>query len=89
MNNFEIVKIMDRNGKYKEDPNNRKGRVMELFPESIIIGKPLFLECVNPGFMKSMITSPVKKWEYTGDGIKITTHNSIYVLKEVQVRSAI
>lgn len=91
MKEYEITGIYDRKGNRKEDDDaqGRIGRVVSVAPEEIIIGKSLFLECIVPGFLKSLITSPVKKLEHYCDGIKITTRNSIYVLKEVQVRSAI
>lgn len=84
---YKIIKMTDRKGSDKEDPTNRIGRIMELNPKDIVAGKSLFLECVKPGFLKSMITSPVKRWKFTEDGIQVTTKNSIYVFEKEEEAS--
>ncbi len=82
MGYYRIAKMTDHRGNDKEDPTERIGRVMELNPDDIVSGKNLFLECVEPGFLKSMITTPVKKWKFTENGLQVTTRNTIYLFEK-------
>ncbi len=79
---YKIVKITDLTGKDKTDERarNRLGRIMELNKNDIKIGKKLMMSCVNPGWMKSVITSKVKDVVCADDGLIITTENSVYFL---------
>ena len=79
---YRIVRIRARNGKDKPDPSNRIGRVMDIDPSTIIIGRSFYMDCVFPGMLKSMITSPVASWDYTENGLRIITANSIYDFEE-------
>ena len=86
MSNWRIDAILDRTSKSpKQDiaALNRIGRVMRLEPDSISIGLSLFMECIAPGFNKSMITSPVNSVNVEGDMLRITTDNSVYLLSAV------
>ena len=58
-------------------------RVVELDEDDIILGKPLFMSCVKPGFLKSLITSPVQYFSDQSDMLMIETLNSRYFLREV------
>lgn len=40
------------------------------------------MSCVNPGWMKSVITSKVKDVVCADDGYIITTDNSVYLVKK-------
>ena len=86
MSNWRIDAILDRTGKSPKQEAaalNRIGRVMKLEPDSIGIGLSLFMECIAPGFNKSMITSPVNSVDVEGDMLRITTDNSVYLLSAV------
>lgn len=79
---YKITRIRTSSGDDKLDPSNRIGRVMDINPNLIAIGQCFYMDCVIPGMMKSLITSPVVEWKYTVDGLRITTQNSIYDLEE-------
>ena len=81
---YKIVKITDLDGKDKCDLEsaNRIGRVVDIEVDNIIIGHSLFMECIEPNFLKSIITSYVKNVMQAEDGLVITTTNSIYLLVE-------
>lgn len=81
---YRIVRIRTHNGEDKPDPSNRIGRVMDIDPNAIIIGRRFYMDCVFPGMLKSMITSPVVEWEYTETGLRVMTLNSIYDFEEVR-----
>ena len=82
---YEIYSITDHEGNLKEEPEavSRMKRIVELDLNDIIIGKPLFMSCVKPGFLKSLITSPVQYLSDQSDMLMIETLNSRYFLREV------
>jgi hypothetical protein len=81
---YKITKIKTLDGIDKPDPAQRIGRVMVIDPNTIVIGRSFYMDCVEPGFFKSMITSPVASWEFKENGLRITTQNSIYELEEIK-----
>lgn len=87
---YKLVKITDLQGKdkAKEEVINRIGRVLDVDADKIEIDKRLFMECTEPGYHKSIITSWVKNVTRADDGLIITTENSIYFLvgKEIYDR---
>ena len=81
---YKIVRITDLRGKDKTDEKaqGRIGRVMDINPENINIDRSLYMVCVKPNVLKSLITSYVKKVKTTDKELIITTENSIYHLIE-------
>ncbi len=81
---YRLVKITDLNGvdKTQEDAVNRIGRILDIDADKIEIDKRLYMECVEPSVLKSIITSWVKHVTRTDDGLIITTENSMYFMKE-------
>ena len=80
---YKIIRIRTHSGKNKSDPTNRIGRIMNIDPNTIIPGRCFYMDCIDPGMMKSLITSPVVMWEYTDFGLRIKTMNSIYELEQI------
>lgn len=80
---YKIIRISTHSGENKPDPTSRIGRIMDIDPNTIIIGRSFYMDCVDPGMMKSLITSPVVMWEYTDFGLRIKTMNSIYELEQI------
>lgn len=80
---YKIISIKTHNGEDKSDPTKRIGRIMDIDPKTIVPGRCFYMDCVNPGMMKSLITSPVVMWEYTDFGLRIKTMNSIYELEQI------
>ena len=80
-----IVSIKDHDGCTKDDPTNRLGRIMRIADYDIVPGKSMLMRCIEPGYHKSMITSPVIEWWLEDDDNKlfIKTENTIYELKRV------
>lgn len=81
---YKIIRISTHSGENKPDPTNRIGRIMDIDPNTIIIGRSFYMDCVFPGMLKSMITSPVVEWKYTKTGLRVMTLNSIYDFEEVR-----
>ena len=81
---YKILRIRTHSGENKPDPTSRIGRIMDIDPSTIIIGRSLYMDCVFPGMLKSMITSPVVEWKYTKTGLRVMTLNSIYDFEEVR-----
>ena len=81
---YRIDRITDLKGKDKTDEKalGRIGRVMDINPSYINIDRSLYMVCVKPNVLKSLITSYVKKVKTTDKEIIITTENSIYHLIE-------
>lgn len=76
--------ITDRDGNAKEGKTvtDRIGRIIKLDETQIHYGEPLLMECVYPGFHKSLITSPVSITMRFDKILFIVTRNSIYMLEE-------
>ena len=83
--NYRVDAITDLNNNPKTDPiaTSRLGRIVQ-FDEPVAIGKPLFMECVFPGFLKSMITTPVEYSVSDGRDLVVVTKNSKYYLIMVE-----
>lgn len=81
--NYKIVGITDWYDRPKEDKDaiNRIGRVVT-FEQPVIIGRSLFLLCVSPSFLKSIMTSPVKDVISKENVVIIITMNSKYYLEK-------
>ena len=79
---YRIAKITDLKGDDKTDDKalGRIDRLMDINPENININRSLYMVCVKPNVLKSLITSYVKKVKTTNDELVITTENSIYHL---------
>ena len=79
---YELVKItdLDDNNKEDEDSINRIGRIFDIDTDNIVIGKSLYMTCVKPNWLKSVITSHVNNYIVESDGIVIVTDNSKYYL---------
>lgn len=80
---YKIIRIRTHSGENKPDPTSRIGRIMDIDPNTIIIGRSCYMDCIDPGMMKSLITSPVVMWEYADFGLRIKTMNSIYELEQI------
>ena len=65
--------------KTDEKSINRVGRIVTF--NTPVYGESLFMECIKPGFFKSLITSPVKKVVSDGEDMVIITNNSKYYLE--------
>ena len=80
---YRLVKITDLHFKDKtnDDALNRIDRVFDIQKENIECGKSFFMNCVSPGFDKSVITSWVMEVINADDGI-IKMENSYYYLVE-------
>ena len=81
---YKITMITDRDGNAKEGKTvtDRIGRIIKLDETQIHYGEPLLMECVYPGFHKSLITSPVSITMRFDKILFIVTRNSIYMLEE-------
>lgn len=81
---YSLVLITDLDGREKRDINykNRIGRVFCIDTTDITINEQYMMECIIPGFYKSVITSNVKDVVRADDGIIIITENSKYYLVE-------
>lgn len=84
---YKLVKITDLDGKDKTDEEvvNRIGRILYLDISDIKLDRRLFMECTNPGYTKSILTSFVKNVTQADDGLIITTEHSIYFLVEKEI----
>lgn len=84
---YKLVAVTDLLGENKTDDEsvNRIGRIFEVNGGKIEYDKSLFMSCVYPGFLKSVITSHVKGLTRANDGLIITTENSIYFLVEKEI----
>ena len=82
MKMYKIIRITDLNGDDKPSAAHRLGRVMDIDPNTIPIEKNMFMPCVE--LDKSIITTPVAKWQYTDGGLQIITRNSIYSFEVVE-----
>ena len=81
--NYKIISITDWYDKPKEDKDalNRIGRIVT-FEQPVTIGRSLFLRCISPGFLKSIMTSQVKDIVSKENVVIITTMNSKYYLEK-------
>ena len=81
---YKITMITDTEGNAKDGKaiTDRIGRIIKLDETQIHYGKPLLMECVYPGFHKSLITSPVSTTMRFDKILFIATRNSIYMLEE-------
>ena len=81
---YSLVLITDLDGREKMDTDykNRIGRVFCIDTTDITINEQYMMECIIPGFYKSVITSNVKDVVRADDGIIIITENSKYYLVE-------
>lgn len=86
---YIIKRITDLNGVDKTDQKakNRLNRVIKLSFDDIVINSPLFIECVYPGYHKSLITSKVKSYTIGNNELTITTANSIYHMEKCRVKT--
>lgn len=75
---YKIVKVTDHNGDMTPEMKARVGRVMNIEPEDIVIGVSNFFECIDPGYMKSIITSSVRSVDCDDKTLTIKTKNTIY-----------
>lgn len=84
---YKLVMITDLNGHEKTDDAsvNRVGRIFDIELKDISINERLFMTCVQPNYMKSVITSYVKEATRANDGIIVTTENSMYFLVEKDI----
>ena len=84
---YKLVKITDLDGKDKTDAKavNRLGRIFDIDADKIELNKRLYIECVEPSLVKSIITSWVKHVTRADDGLIITTENSMYCLVEKEI----
>jgi len=84
---YKIARITDHDDMIKEEPEavSRMNRIIDLNLAEISIGKSLFMECVRPGFLKSIITSPVQAVYSVDNGAIIDTMNSYYYLEEFEL----
>lgn len=80
--NFKITRVTDKYDypKISADAVSRTGRIVTF--DMPVIGESLFMECVDPGFFKSIITSPVQDVFADDNGIVIMTNNSKYYLEK-------
>ena len=81
----KIVKITDRDGKPKTD-RMRVGAIVYVYPAKV--GALLYMDYIADGAGNPinglLCTSTVQDVENEADGtIKVTTRNSVYVLKEL------
>lgn len=81
---YSLILITDLCGREKRDIDsiNRLNRVFCIDDADITIDKSYLMECIAPGFYKSVITSRVKDVVKADDGIIIITENSKYYLVE-------
>lgn len=77
---YVVVLITDLEGieKVDKDSKSRVGREVLIDDSEIKVGKPFFVECIKPGFLKSFITSCVGDLTHADDGLVIRTENSVY-----------
>ena len=81
---YRLMKVTDLNGKDKTDEKSaaRVGRIIDLDVADVKVGRFCFMECVVPGWDKSVITSNVQECIEAEDGMIIKTENSYYYLVE-------
>lgn len=79
--NYKIISITDKQDNPKTTPEvlDRIGRIVTF--NTPMTGKSLFMECIIPGFFKSLITSPVRNVITDGETVVIITNNSKYYLE--------
>ena len=84
---YKLVKITDLQGVDKTDAEivNRLGRILDIDADKIELNKKLYMECVEPSVLKSIITSFVKNVTQADDGLIITIEHSIYFLVEKEI----
>ena len=84
---YKLVKITDLQGVDKTDAIvvNRLGRIFDIDADKIELNKRLYIECVEPSLVKSIITSCVKHVTRADDGLIITTEHSMYFLVEKEI----
>lgn len=77
---YKLVKITDLQGVDKTDAKvvNRLGRIFDIDADKIELNKRLYIECVEPSLVKSIITSWVKH-------VTRATENSMYFLVEKEI----
>lgn len=86
---FKLYKIEDKRYREKKDTyaRDRVGRVFDIHMDYIkrSVGYSIFLECVKPSYLKSVITSKVISYCIGKDldYIRIYTKNSIYYFERV------
>lgn len=83
---YKLVKITDLNGKDRVDGGSlsRIGRIVDFDEKDVVIGRYCFLECVVPGWDKSIITSDVQECIKAEDGYILKTLNSYYYLVDYE-----
>ena len=94
---FKVVDVLDLEGNRKrsEDSLDRIGRVVKLSEDDIKIGERLFVECIQPGFMKSFITTEVSCYSPVGwnsiieNGLLIVTQNSAYLFQYLREKGMV
>ena len=81
---YRLMKVTDLNGKDKTDEKSaaRVGRIVDFDIKDVKVGKYCFMECIVPGWDKSIITSNVQECIEAEDGMIIKTENSYYYLVE-------
>ena len=77
---YVVALVTDLEGVVKadKDSKSRVGRVVLIDDSEIKEGKPFFVECIKPGYLKSFITSCVGDLTHADDGLVIKTENSVY-----------
>lgn len=88
---FKVIDVLDldKNKKTDADSLDRVGRIVKLSEDEIKIGERLFVECIQPGFMKSFFTSPVVAYSPIGfnnvvenkETLVVWTRNSGYLFE--------
>ena len=81
---YKIKSVTTHDGIEKTDyaSKSRIERLVYIDPKDIIPDERCLLRC--PDFIKSILTSPIEKYEINEDGsIDIVTRNSIYYLEPV------
>ena len=83
---YRLYKVGDKNGKDKTDKAslNRIGRVFDFTVDYLLSAEnsSVYLECVYPSFLKSLVTSHVVAVESNKEIVKLYTENSIYYFVE-------
>ena len=80
---YKVVKITDLNGKDRVDGGSLS-RIVDFDEKDVVIGRYCFLECVVPGWNKSIITSDVQECIKAEDGYILKTLNSYYYLVDYE-----
>ena len=84
---YKLYKVEDKNGNDKTDEAslNRIGRIFDFTIEDLLSSenRRVYLECVYPSFLKSLITSHVTAVESdkSSSTVKLHTENSVYYFK--------